>query len=52
MIAKSKKAVKSVTVRVQGRLFRCECGCNVFHHPKGKPSVYVCNACALKYTGE
>lgn len=30
--------------------FHCECGCNVFHHPEEKPTVYECNACRRWYT--
>ncbi len=32
--------------------FRCECGCNVFHKPKGKDDIYICNYCDNRYRGE
>ena len=41
-----------VMAKVKGKIFRCECGCNVFRHPPNEPLVYVCNACGLRYTGE
>lgn len=42
----------NVVVRINGKLFRCQCGCNVFHHPKNKPDIYACNACDLWYEGD
>lgn len=29
--------------------FRCDCGCNVFHHPAERPDRYECNACGAWY---
>lgn len=51
-IAQPLQPVANVLLKVGGRPFRCECKCNVFHHPEGKPSVYACNACELQYEGE
>jgi len=41
----------NVTVRVDGKPFRCRCGCNVFQHPEGEPNIYACNACDTWYEG-
>jgi hypothetical protein len=39
-------------VRVGGKLFRCDCGCNVFHKPKrGYMHLYECNGCGSRYKG-
>ena len=39
--------------KVGGKPFRCECTCNVFHHPdKTKPNLYQCNSCEARYIGE
>jgi uncharacterized protein with PIN domain len=50
-----------------GKSFRCECGCNVFHHPrnleeyvhllqegkvKSAKDIYLCNACGVVYWTE
>lgn len=37
---------------IDGRSFRCSCGCNVFRHPEGEPLVFVCNGCRARYRGE
>ena len=39
-------------ITIDGQTFRCVCGCNVFRHPVGKLSIYVCNSCAYRYKGE
>lgn len=44
--------INSVMPKVNGKPFRCHCGCNVFHHPPEKPEVFECNACEEWYTGE
>ena len=52
-IEKAKPA--DVMVRLAGKVFYCDCGCNVFHHPKDEydnRNKYVCNACLAQYTGE
>ena len=41
---------KQSMLRVDGKLFRCECGCNVFS--EYEPLKYVCNSCEALYTGE
>ena len=38
-----------VTVRIAGKLFRCECLCNVFRHLDNDPNKYQCNGCGLTY---
>lgn len=43
---------EDVMPMIDGRSFRCGCGCNVFRHPKGKPTVFVCNSCRDRYIGE
>ena len=38
-------------VMVNGKSFRCNCGCNVFH--KGDiEGIWICNACYTEYTDE
>lgn len=40
-------------VRVAGKPFRCNCGCNVFHKPDDTDlELYQCNACGEQYRGE
>lgn len=41
----------NVMVKVEGSSFRCECGCNVFHHGE-RDDIYICNACEARYIGE
>lgn len=44
---------QSTMIRVQGKAFTCECGCNVFIIIRVKePSQYKCNACGEIYEGE
>lgn len=40
---------ESVMVRIEGKMFRCICGCNVFHHDN---DLIVCNACGQEYDGK
>jgi len=46
-----------IMVKVNGKTFRCECGCNVFRHPydpKTQTPIldkYNCNGCGTTYTG-
>jgi hypothetical protein len=42
---------EDVIVRIQGKIFRCPCGCNVFRHPDGLPNIYRCNSCGNEYEG-
>ena len=38
------------TLKVAGKRFFCDCGCNVFHNPDSeKPDIYRCNACMKTY---
>ncbi len=44
--------ILSVTVRIEGKHYRCLCGCNVFHHPdKNDKNLYKCNACGQQFEG-
>ena len=43
--------IANVLIEVDGKSFRCDCGCNVFHHPELKPEIYECNACGARYKG-
>ena len=37
-------------LKLDGKSFRCECGCNVFHKPDRKHlEIYECNGCALRF---
>ena len=36
--------------KVNGKTFRCPCGCNVFHKEED-PNIYICNSCNAKYEG-
>ncbi len=45
--------IENFTVRVGGKLFRCSCGCNVFHKPDQRfPGLYECNACEARFESE
>ena len=48
----SEKAESNIVLRVGGKMFRCPCGCNVFHTTEENLEWYVCNACGLTYEGE
>jgi len=37
--------------RINGKSFRCDCGCNVFRK-ESNGSRYKCNACEAQYIGE
>jgi hypothetical protein len=51
---KPKQPFENVMVKINGKSFHCECGCNVFHHPDEEHGneIYICNACELEYKGE
>lgn len=50
---KPKKVLENVMAMINGKSFRCSCGCNVFHHPEpNDKTVYECNACEAWYRGE
>ena len=42
---------KDVLCMIEGKPFRCECGCNVFRKLLKEPHKYVCNSCGAVYTG-
>lgn len=38
------------TLNLDGKKYRCVCGCNVFHKPdKEKPEIYRCNSCGYTF---
>lgn len=38
------------TLKVAGRRFFCDCGCNVFHKPdRSQTELYECNACGVRF---
>ena len=41
-------------VSINGKQFRCPCGCNVFHpkHDRQYGCLVVCNACQAEYTDQ
>lgn len=42
--------VADFTVRIGGKPFFCDCGCNVFHKPDDENlHLYQCNACGTQY---
>lgn len=54
---KYKNAVKledgklaNFTMKIKGKPFYCQCGCNVFHKPdKGNLERYKCNCCDVEF---
>lgn len=40
----------TVMIRIEGKPFRCDCGCNVFR--KRAATQYSCNACDNWYAAE
>jgi len=53
-----KMSTNNKMLYVKGKLFYCECGCNVFHECVKRvpedPNVkrYLCNSCDVGYYGE
>lgn len=44
--------LENFTVSINGKNFKCSCGCNVFHKPDDtKLELYQCNACGTQYQG-
>lgn len=41
-----------VMPRVNGKPFRCTCGCNVFRQQPDDKTKYVCNSCQFVWVGE
>lgn len=39
-------------VKIEGKSFKCNCGCNLFHHEYEDKNIYTCNACSQEYQGE
>ena len=50
LVPRVAKIGEQVMPFIDGKSFRCECGCNVF--TKSGDYKYVCNSCELSYTGE
>jgi hypothetical protein len=42
---------RDVMLQIEGKSFRCECGCNVFRKELNG-TLYKCNACGSLYNGE
>lgn len=38
----------NILLTVNGKKFRCQCGCNVFHHIDDD-AVFICNSCDSEY---
>jgi hypothetical protein len=36
-------------LNIEGKPFRCPCGCNVFRKANEDPDVFLCNACQAVY---
>ena len=39
----------NTTLKLKGKAFFCQCGCNVFHHPNGDDDEFKCNSCGDTY---
>lgn len=38
--------LENFTLKIGGKAYYCQCGCNVFHKPDAElPNVYRCNSC-------
>ena len=48
---KQKLDSKDLMLRLDGKPFRCECGCNVFKQIGRDSGHYRCNACGTIYEG-
>jgi hypothetical protein len=45
--------LENFILKVAGKPFRCQCGCNVFHKPDDtRLEHYKCNGCELAYDAE
>ena len=42
-------SLQEFLLTMDGKRFRCDCGCNVFHKFKGEPDTFYCNCCPLGY---
>jgi len=46
-------AIENFILRIGGRPYRCQCGCNVFHKPdRSHLDLYECNACKQQFEAE
>lgn len=47
---------QEVMIKLKGKAFRCQCGCNVFTQvgrlKDNDEIVYTCNACGERYAGK
>lgn len=42
--------IENFMPKIGGELFKCRCGCNIFHKPdRDDPDIYECNACGNWY---
>ena len=41
---------KDVLIKVEGKSYRCECGCNVFRYLKYVKDKLKCNSCDVTYS--
>ena len=45
--------LRNFFIRINGHLFQCECGCNVFHKPdSNNVKLYKCNSCEQEFNGK
>jgi len=45
--------LENFTLKIQGKPFRCDCFCNVFHKPdKQNLYLYKCNRCGSEFDTE
>lgn len=42
---------KDITIHINGEMFHCDCGCNVFRPFLGVPDAYICNSCGAAFRG-
>lgn len=43
-------SLENFMLRIGGKPYRCECGCNVFHKPDNKRlDLYECNGCEQRF---
>ena len=47
------QSTNDVMVMIDGKTFRCDCRCNVFHKPDpADATLLVCNSCGARWRGE
>lgn len=37
-------------IKIKGKTFYCDCGCNVFHNSEDDKDIFICNGCETTYT--